>query len=99
MEKLSAVEAVERSLDAARHLSDLDLAAATVLRQLAFRVDQLNEDGWLIEGRLDNVTVPTFLRYCEQLGLTPLSRDEVLKGATSSGRAAKLTALRAERTA
>lgn len=71
----SVADAVEQSLKAAAHLTDLDAGSVQVLRGLAASVDYLNDhDGLNESGRFDNVTVPTFLRYCEQLGLTPAGR-------------------------
>lgn len=38
---------------------------------LAGRIDFLNATGFVDEnGKIDNVTLPTFLKYCQSLGLT-----------------------------
>lgn len=63
--------AVDRSIKAAHEqgLIDLDLQAGPIcaLRILA---EQLDTPGWpLIDGRLDNVSLPTILRYCQALGI------------------------------
>ena len=40
-------------------------------RVLAGRIDFLNATGFVDEnGKIDNVTLPTFLKYCQSLGLT-----------------------------
>ena len=70
-EKLSAVDAVEVSLGAVTHLTVAHSALVAALRQLAVRVDDLHATQWEDDkGRLDNVTLPTFLKYCDALGLT-----------------------------
>ena len=61
---------LEESIAAAEHLDSRHAAVVAAARQLAIRVDQLNRVGWVIDGKLDNVTLPTFLRYCDSLGLT-----------------------------
>lgn len=66
----SVVDALERSLRNA----DLKARQAAVVagaRLLAKRIDQISASGWIDDnGKLDNVSVPTFLKYCEKLGLT-----------------------------
>ena len=38
---------------------------------LAARIDSIRETGFIDEhGKLDNVSLPTFLKYCQSLGLT-----------------------------
>lgn len=80
-------ESVEESLADAGHLTKADAGAVQVLRGLARSVDYLlAHDGLNESGRFDNVTVPTFLRYCEQLGLTPMGRKALAeKKQESSG--------------
>lgn len=58
------------SLGEAEHLGMKHAATVAAAKQLARRVDQLDKLGWVIDGKLDNVTLPTFLKYCESLGLT-----------------------------
>lgn len=82
--KLSVVEATEAAIRAATHLTRADFAAIAALRVMAAKMDALadtqagvSEDGELTEDRkrgLDNVTAPTFLKYCSELGLTPVGR-------------------------
>lgn len=63
-------EALESAIITADHLSLKHSATVAAARQLAKRLDRLDKEGWVVDGKLDNVTVPTFLRYCEALGLT-----------------------------
>ena len=44
--------------------------AVAVLLRLAEAIDNIDDDGLNPAGKLDNVSVPTYLRYCEALGLT-----------------------------
>lgn len=69
---LSVSDALEVALAGTDHLLSPRYAPTiAAARQLAIRVDSLSDTGWTDEaGRLDNVTVPTFLRYMEALGLT-----------------------------
>ena len=68
-DQLTASEALEVSISAAQMEPKL-AAAVAAARQLAKRVDTLDQMGWVIDGKLDNVTMPIYLRYLDQLGLT-----------------------------
>ena len=76
----AVLEATEQSLEAATHLTDMDAGAVQALRALAAKIDAMfeppSEDH---EGKavFDNVTLPTYLKYCESLGLTPAGRDRL----------------------
>ena len=69
---VSVVTALEDALTASSHLLPVRYAPTiAAARQLAVRMDKLAAQGWTDEaGKLDNVTVPTFLRYMDALGLT-----------------------------
>lgn len=71
---MSVAEATETAIDAADHLTDMDQGAVQMLRTLAAAADSIDENGLNPAGKLDNVTIPTYLRYCESLGLTPAGR-------------------------
>lgn len=80
----SLLEATEAAVAAAAHLTDVDQGAVEVLLYLARKIDtedRLRELAleWAEENKqrppsVDNVSVPTFLKYCESLGLTPAGR-------------------------
>lgn len=75
----SVVDAVETALAAATHLADVDAGAVAVLRSLARTIDAMSDDTDMsAETRksLDNVSIPTFLKYCDALGLTPAGRTK-----------------------
>jgi hypothetical protein len=56
----------------------MDRGAVEALRGLAAQVDYLLASGGLREdGKLDNVSVPTYLKFCEALGLTPAGREKL----------------------
>lgn len=75
MAKQAVLRATNKAIKAAHWLTDADAGAIEVLRTLARNVDFLAENfGMGVEGKLDNVSIPTYRAYCEQLGLTPLSR-------------------------
>jgi hypothetical protein len=70
------VAAVAVSVGAASHLTVVDHAAAQALLELARRVDERRPG--------DNVSLPTFLKLCESLGLTPLARRSLSGDASLS---------------
>ncbi|MDB6910541.1 terminase small subunit [Bifidobacterium catenulatum] len=52
-------------------IRDRNAAVVAAARILAARIDLVCETGFIDEnGKLDNVSVPTFLKYCQSLGLT-----------------------------
>lgn len=54
-----------------RWLKAVNSAVVAAARVLAGRIDFLNATGFVDEnGKIDNVTLPTFLKYCQSLGLT-----------------------------
>ena len=92
-------EATEVSIKAATdtgRLTDEDAAAVAAIRALADKIDAWDDIvQWAIEdagaeGRPkvpanDNVTLPTFLKFCDALGLTPAGRDRLADKKESSG--------------
>lgn len=85
-------EATESALTAATHLTDMDAGAVEVLRHVARQIDLQSEGGLTPDGKLDNVSVPTYLKYCEALGLTPAGRLRL--GAKKEAPSGKLGNLR-----
>lgn len=85
---MSILDAVDRALAAATHIDDsgADAGAVAALRALAAKIDAWDQIvQWAIEDAAendsrpkvpanDNTSLPTFLKYCEALGLTPGSR-------------------------
>jgi hypothetical protein len=95
----SVLEETDRAITAAPHLGAMDAGAIAVARELAFTIDQMHDrPSTDIDGKalpLDNVTIPTYLRFCEQLGLTPAGRIKLGDPKTKVG--GKLGQLRAIR--
>ena len=89
-EHLSVTDATEVSLAAASHLTEADAGAVATLRALADRIDQGDAR--------DNVSIPTYLKFCEALGLTPASRmarsSQTPKPAVEAGPATGLSKFR-----
>src|SRR5690625_4648436 len=83
---MSILEATERAIAAATHLTDEDAGAVEALRALARKIDAWDEIvQWALDDAAesgsrpkvpanDNTSLPTFLKYCESLGLTPTGR-------------------------
>lgn len=69
-EEMSAVEALEASILASDSLKPEHAFTIALTRQIAARADKLHANGWVLDGKLDNVTMPTLLRYADALGLT-----------------------------
>lgn len=99
------VAATEKSLAAASHLTDSDAGAVAVLRELAREIDvrdhlrelaldYANEHKAKPPG-IDNVTVPTYLKFCDALGLTPAGRERLKP--SEGGGGGNLSRLRAVR--
>ena len=98
MTKSSVFEATERSIAAAikaKRLDDEDAGAVQMLRELARAADLIDENGLNPAGKLDNVTIPTYLRYAESLGLTPAGRARLVekKPEGKSGKLGRLAAV------
>lgn len=79
----TVLDATEASIKAAKHLGLLDSGAVEVLRHLARTIDAISDGLADYEGddddprkprSLDNVTIPTYLKACDALGLTPAGR-------------------------
>jgi hypothetical protein len=93
----AVLEATEQSLEAATHLTDMDAGAVQALRALAKVIDAMSgepdETGEVREAKFDNVTIPTYLKYCESLGLTPAGRDRLSLKKDEVPKGGKLVAL------
>lgn len=82
---------------ALRHLAAKIDTEAT-LREAALKWIALSEDGAAKPPPIDNVSVPTYLKYCESLGLTPAGRGRLVAkpeqpGGQTGGSKNKLTLL------
>ena len=109
----SIVDATEAAIKAATHLTVMDQGAVEALRFLAKKID--TEDTlrdmaleWAAEDEkrrppsVDNVSIPTYLKFCESLGLTPAGRLRLDLGgkAPTNGKLGKLSSVpRPRRTA
>jgi hypothetical protein len=93
------VDATEKAIAAARAtLTDADAGAVEVLRALARKIDTEDEarelaleaaaDKGAKPPPIDNVSIPTYLKFCESLGLTPAGRGRLpdKKGGGAGGR-------------
>lgn len=104
---MTIVEATEKALGAARHLTDMDAGAVAVLRELAREIDVRDELRELAltyaaENKtrppgIDNVTVPTYLKYCDALGMTPGGRKALELKEEARGKLAAVRDLRERR--
>ena len=83
------VAATEKAITAATHLSDMDLGAVEALRALARKIEAWDV---IVEFALDdvagsnarpavpqndNVSISAYLKFCDQLGLTPAGRKAI----------------------
>ena len=107
--------AFDRSVEAARHLTELDAAAVEAARALADKIDAWDvivewarDDVEETRGarpavpQNDNVSLASFLKYVESLGLTPMARKVPLGDVAKSGKAGigdQIAAARARRQA
>jgi hypothetical protein len=104
---VSLVVSTEQAVAAATHLGPMDAGSVEAMRLLARKIDAWDR---IVEWALidaeengsrpmvpanDNVSLSAYLKYCDQLGLTPAGRKALmLKREGESAKAAKLTALR-----
>lgn len=94
------VKATEEAIAAASHLVDSDQGAVEAMRALARKIDAWDEIvAWAIEDAAgqdgkrpsvpqnDNVSISAYLKYCDQLGLTPAGRKalDIDKAGESGG--------------
>jgi len=102
------VDATESAIAAATHLTPADDGAVEALRMLARKIDAWDTIvAWALEdvedtdGKRpavpanDNVSIPSYLKYAESLGLTPAGRIKLPKGEEEkpAGKLGKLRAL------
>lgn len=88
------VDATEKSIDAATHLDrdGKDAGAIAALLATARKIDdwdtlvdhimeqiEMDPESKIRPPATDNVSLPTYLKYCESLGLTPSGRGELAK--------------------
>lgn len=85
------VEATEKAIAAAKHLTDMDLGAVEAMRALARKIDAWDQivdyalediagnprGGRPAVPQNDNVSISAYLKYCEQLGLSPAGRSKL----------------------
>jgi hypothetical protein len=92
----AVLEATEASLEAATHLTEMDAGAVQALRSLAKILDAMlgdDDGGGEREVKFDNVTIPTYLKYCESLGLTPAGREKLALKKDEGAKRGKLVSL------
>jgi len=90
-EPLGSVAAeTDAAIEAASHLIDMDRGAVAALRYVARIIDGFADRPE--EAVRDNVTIPTYLKYADALGLTPAGRLKLAKPKESGG--SKLAQLR-----
>lgn len=84
-------EALDMAVEAATHLGPMDAGAIEAARALADKIDawdvivqwavaDAHDDGPTARPKVpanDNTSLPTFLRFCESLGLTPAGRKSL----------------------
>src|SRR5690606_1383080 len=70
-EALSVADSLEVAIGGAEHLGLAHSAHVAAARVLARRIDALESDDFTDDkGRLDNVSIPSFLKYLDALGLS-----------------------------
>lgn len=75
------LDATDAALDAAYtagHLTPVDAGGVALLRHFAERIDE-QEDGLTPDGKLDNVSAPSYLKALHALGMSPQARAELAK--------------------
>lgn len=107
------LDATNEAIKAAKHLTPMDAGSVEAIRQLAVKIDVMDAyfDALAADAAdrdrrppsQDNVSIPTYLKYAEALGLTPSGRTKALieapKGAGSGGTLGKLQGLKGGKSA
>lgn len=99
------LDATNAAIAAASHLTDMDKGALEAVRALALKIDVADEylealadyaaDKNLRPPSQDNVSIPTYLKFCESLGLTPAGRAKsAIEGGKGDGNGSTLGKLR-----
>lgn len=98
---MSVLEQTNAAVASASHLTDMDVGAVEALRLLAAKIDNDEalraaylDRGSDVEGerkplQLDNVSIPTYLKFCDALGLTPAGRVKLEGRAAAAARKAE----------
>jgi hypothetical protein len=92
----SVLAATRRSIKAMReHLGPEDAGAVATLLELARQIDaNAADEDRENRPKVDNMTIPTYLRYCESLGLTPAGRVKLKpKEQETGGKLAQLRSI------
>lgn len=100
------IDATEAAITAATHLTPMDAGAVETLRALARKIDGTDEyfdaladqaaDRNLRPPSPDNVSIPTYLKFCESLGLTPAGRVRLAEKKPEASGGNKLGNLQAQ---
>jgi len=103
------LDATRSSIAAATHLTAADKGAVEVLCTLALKIDTMDAyfdaladdavDKDLRPPSQDNVSIPTYLKFCESLGLTPAGRAKTADPASGGKSAGKLSTMKTQRPA
>lgn len=102
------VEATRKAVEAAGHLTDLDAGAIEAMFALARKIDAWDQIvDWALDDAAeregsrpsvpanDNVSISAYLKYCDQLGLTPAGRKTLdLKKERAGGKLAAVRAIK-----
>lgn len=102
---MSLVEATEDAVKAATHLTDMDAGAVQAMLALARKIDAWDQIvDWAMEDAArdekrptvpqnDNVSLSAYLKYCDQLGLTPAGRNGLVEKKKPEASGGKLSIL------
>lgn len=71
---MTVFDETDRALKAVKP-PETDAGTAAVLLKLAQAIDDIDSNGLNPAGKLDNVSIPTYLKYAEALGMTPAARS------------------------
>lgn len=105
---MSLVDETEKAIKAASHLTAMDGGAVQAMLELARKIEAWDVIvKWAIDDAShrdgsrpavpanDNVSLSAYLKYCDQLGLSPAGRKALmLRKEGENAKSAKLTALR-----
>lgn len=82
---LEATDAALEQAYSCGHLTPLDAGGVAALRHFAERIDQQTETGLTPDGKLDNVSAPSYLKALHSLGMSPQARADLAKKLAQAG--------------
>lgn len=87
---MSQLEAVNKAIEDAKHLTGMDAGAVELARRLARLIDEAHAEGHAAEMKASFGPMPSLNKVLEGLGLTPSGRKSLGEKKATGGKLAQL---------